>query len=126
MPDYRFYKIGGDGHVAGPPENIELPNDGAAMQEAKKSSTAKTLRFGKAQDSLLISCPIRPELLLRHCRHRSPKDGVASQKKSCPRTPASFDVTQHGKRLMAEPHNAEQHGCPKVDDSLVLSPKVLS
>jgi hypothetical protein len=36
MPDYRFYKIGDDGHVAGPPENIELPNDGAAMQEAKK------------------------------------------------------------------------------------------
>jgi hypothetical protein len=36
MSDYRFYMIGKDGHVNGPPTTHALPNDSAALEEAKK------------------------------------------------------------------------------------------
>jgi hypothetical protein len=36
MPDYRFYKIAKDGHIAGPPAAQDLPNDSAALEEAKR------------------------------------------------------------------------------------------
>ena len=36
VPEYRVYKITRDGHVAGPPENLDLPDDGAALKEATK------------------------------------------------------------------------------------------
>jgi hypothetical protein len=36
MPEYRFYSMDKDGHIAGPPAAHELPNDAAAMTEAKQ------------------------------------------------------------------------------------------
>lgn len=36
MPEYRFYKIRTDGHIAGPPPLVDLPDDSAAILEAKK------------------------------------------------------------------------------------------
>jgi hypothetical protein len=35
MPDYRFYIVNKDGHIAEPATTHELPNDEAAVQEAK-------------------------------------------------------------------------------------------
>jgi hypothetical protein len=36
MPEYRFYAIKRDGHIAAPPANLDLPNDAAALTEGKK------------------------------------------------------------------------------------------
>jgi hypothetical protein len=36
MPDYRFYKIQKDGHVAGPATDIFAANDMTAVQVAKQ------------------------------------------------------------------------------------------
>jgi hypothetical protein len=36
MREYRFYMIGISGHIVGPPTNYVLPNDSAALEEAKK------------------------------------------------------------------------------------------
>jgi hypothetical protein len=36
VPVYRFYIFEINGHVAGPPTFYELPNDDAALEEAKK------------------------------------------------------------------------------------------
>ena len=36
MPAYRFYTFDKDGHVSGPPTCYELPDDAAALEEAKK------------------------------------------------------------------------------------------
>jgi hypothetical protein len=35
MPDYRFYSINKDGRIAAPAEIHALPNDEAAVKEAK-------------------------------------------------------------------------------------------
>jgi hypothetical protein len=35
MPEYRFYKIGRNGHISGPPIDHEAPDDQAAIQAAK-------------------------------------------------------------------------------------------
>ena len=36
MPEYRFYELTEDGHIAGPPALIELVDDEAAVVEAEK------------------------------------------------------------------------------------------
>jgi hypothetical protein len=36
VPAYRFYVFEKNGHVTGPPIFYELPNDDAALEEAKK------------------------------------------------------------------------------------------
>jgi hypothetical protein len=36
MPHYRLYTIGADGHIEGPPAEIDCPDDPAAVQEANK------------------------------------------------------------------------------------------
>jgi hypothetical protein len=36
MPEYRFYTVAKDGHFAGVPEARELPDDPAALKEAKQ------------------------------------------------------------------------------------------
>jgi hypothetical protein len=36
MPEYKFYTIKNDGHIGGPPDNRVLPDDSAALLEAKK------------------------------------------------------------------------------------------
>jgi len=36
MPDYRFYTIEQDGHITTPSAELHLPNDAAALSEAKK------------------------------------------------------------------------------------------
>ena len=36
MREYRFYTIGTDGHIDGPATDHVLPNDSAAIEEAKK------------------------------------------------------------------------------------------
>jgi hypothetical protein len=36
MPEYKFYTIKKDGHVGGPPAHRNLPDDSAALLEAKK------------------------------------------------------------------------------------------
>jgi hypothetical protein len=36
MPEYRFYAIKRDGHVEGQPVALDVPNDAAAMKEARQ------------------------------------------------------------------------------------------
>ncbi|HEY7998150.1 MAG TPA: hypothetical protein VIE87_04945 [Pseudolabrys sp.] len=36
MPEYRFYRINDKGHIAGPAEGNEFPNDEAATKQAKQ------------------------------------------------------------------------------------------
>jgi hypothetical protein len=36
VPEYRFYTIKRDGHIAAPPAEFDLPNDDAALKEAKQ------------------------------------------------------------------------------------------
>jgi hypothetical protein len=36
MPDYRFYYLGKDGRVAGPPKVVDCNDDEAAAEEAKQ------------------------------------------------------------------------------------------
>lgn len=36
MPEYRLYKIGPDGHIAGPPPVVECQDDLIAIKEARK------------------------------------------------------------------------------------------
>jgi hypothetical protein len=36
MPEYRFYAIRRDGHIAGPPINRDAPDDAAAVAEARQ------------------------------------------------------------------------------------------
>jgi hypothetical protein len=36
MPDYRFYSVTKDGHIAGPPLVVECADDEAAVKEAKQ------------------------------------------------------------------------------------------
>jgi hypothetical protein len=36
MPEYRFYAIKNDGHVAGPPTGRDCLNDGEALKEARQ------------------------------------------------------------------------------------------
>ena len=36
MPEYRFYRIRTDGHVAGPPIERDCPDDGVALEEARQ------------------------------------------------------------------------------------------
>jgi hypothetical protein len=36
MPEYRFYTIARDGHVAVPPATYALPNDTAVTEKAKE------------------------------------------------------------------------------------------
>jgi hypothetical protein len=36
MSEYKFYLIREDGHIGSPPTALDLPNDDAAFQEAKK------------------------------------------------------------------------------------------
>jgi len=36
VPEYRFYELTEDGHIAGPPALIELVDDEAAVVEAEK------------------------------------------------------------------------------------------
>ncbi len=35
MPEYRFFYLKKDGHVAGSPATYEFPNDGAAIEQAR-------------------------------------------------------------------------------------------
>ena len=43
VPAYRFYIFEKDGHVAGPPTFYELPDDDAALTEAKKVLGDRTI-----------------------------------------------------------------------------------
>jgi hypothetical protein len=36
MPEYKFYPIRKDGHIAGPPAVRDCSNDGAASKEARQ------------------------------------------------------------------------------------------
>ena len=36
MPDYRFYVVNKDGHIAGPPLVVDCADDEAAVKEAKQ------------------------------------------------------------------------------------------
>lgn len=36
MPEYRFYKIGPDGHIVEPPPVVECPDDLSAIKEGRK------------------------------------------------------------------------------------------
>jgi len=36
VPEYRFYELSEDGHIAGPPALIELADDEMAVAEAEK------------------------------------------------------------------------------------------
>ncbi len=36
MPEYRFHAIEKDGHIGRPPTDHDLPNDTAALKEAKQ------------------------------------------------------------------------------------------
>jgi hypothetical protein len=35
MPEYQFYSVKKDGHIAGRPVSYELPNDDVAIEQAK-------------------------------------------------------------------------------------------
>jgi hypothetical protein len=35
MPEYRFFYLKKDGHVAGTPATYDLPNDGVAIEQAR-------------------------------------------------------------------------------------------
>ena len=48
VPVYRFYIFEKDGHVAGPPTFYELPDDDAALTEAKRFLATAPLRLGGA------------------------------------------------------------------------------
>jgi hypothetical protein len=43
MPEYRFYKIRKDGHIDGPPVDLDLPDDGSAIQEARKLQNGRDI-----------------------------------------------------------------------------------
>jgi hypothetical protein len=36
MTEYRFYPIGPDGHISGPPTDKDCSDDGAALTEARQ------------------------------------------------------------------------------------------
>jgi hypothetical protein len=36
MPEYRFYSIRKDGHIDGRPVDLDLPDDGSAIKEARR------------------------------------------------------------------------------------------
>jgi hypothetical protein len=36
VPEYRFYSLKSGGHIAGPPVDLELPDDASAIAEAKQ------------------------------------------------------------------------------------------
>jgi hypothetical protein len=45
VPAYRFYIFEKDGHVTGPPTFYELPDDVAALTEAKKILGDRTIEI---------------------------------------------------------------------------------
>jgi hypothetical protein len=49
MPDYRFFRIGLDGHVAGPPSEHMLPDDAAALEKAQKLSGGNDIEIWQAE-----------------------------------------------------------------------------
>jgi hypothetical protein len=43
MPEYRIYTIDGNGHIAGPPSIIVVPDDQAAREKAKQGLDGHTI-----------------------------------------------------------------------------------
>ena len=39
MPEYRVYSLKDDGHIAGPPEIVDCPDDQAAIERARQVAT---------------------------------------------------------------------------------------
>lgn len=57
MPEYRFYLINADGHIAGPAEVVECPDDIAAIKQAEKVLDGHDIEIwkGKTIISYLVS-----------------------------------------------------------------------
>lgn len=57
MPEYRFYRITPEGHVAGPAPVIECPDDITAVKEAEKILAGHDIEIWKGKNiiSYLVS-----------------------------------------------------------------------
>lgn len=45
MPEYRFYSIKKNGHISGPPSDLDLPDDLSAVREAKKMADGQDIEI---------------------------------------------------------------------------------
>jgi len=46
MPDYRFYEINQDGHIAGPPKIQHCRDDETALKEVERFLNGKNIESG--------------------------------------------------------------------------------
>jgi hypothetical protein len=58
VPDYRFYVIKMDGHIAGPPKTIDLPSDEAAVKGAKALLDDRTIEIWQGSR---VVCRLEPK-----------------------------------------------------------------
>ncbi|HEY5306435.1 MAG TPA: hypothetical protein VIJ52_07190 [Pseudolabrys sp.] len=49
MPEYRFYAIEKDGHIARPPTESDLPNDAAALKAANQLLNGRDIEIWQAK-----------------------------------------------------------------------------
>ena len=49
IPEYLFYTIRKDGHIAGPPTNIEMSDDLSAVREARRLQDGLDIQIWQGQ-----------------------------------------------------------------------------
>jgi hypothetical protein len=60
MQQYRVYVLDAEGHILGPPEVLECPDDRATIEQARQLLDGRVIEVWKSSRRIISLAPTRP------------------------------------------------------------------